>query len=111
MQQNNLNFEKEDLNNLKNIKLEYNDIFHLNELLREILAYYKDEGYEKFEEISMYIKKKMTKLSFQYKTPKYLPKQSIEITNHEKKILVKLIFNDKNKEKFRKEENKNNRNS
>jgi hypothetical protein len=75
-------------------KVEYNDIFHLNELLREILAYYKEDGYNKFEEISMYIKKKMTKLSFQYKTPKYLPKPCLEITQHEQKILVKcLLFN------------------
>lgn len=76
--------------NTQNHKLEYNDTFHLNELLREILAYYKEDGYDKFEEISMYIKKKMTKLSFQYKTPKYLPKACIEITQHEQKILVTI---------------------
>lgn len=70
-------------------RLEYNDSHHLNELLKEILAYYKDDGYDRFEELSMFIKRKMTKLSFQYRIPKHIPKKCIDITNHEEKILVK----------------------
>lgn len=69
-------------------RLEYNDQHHLNEMIKEILAYNKEEGYQKFEEISMYIKRKMTKLSFQYYIPEYVPKKCIEITEHEEKILV-----------------------
>lgn len=73
-------------------RLEYNVNHHMNELLKEILAYYREEGYERFEEISMYIKKRLTKLSFQYKLPKYQPKKLIEMTDYEEKILVKQKF-------------------
>jgi len=70
--------------------LEYNVNHHMNELMKEILAYYQEDGYDRFEEISMYIKKRMTKLSFQYKIPKYEPKRLIEITDYEEKILVNI---------------------
>jgi len=84
-------FKEESLEKLKeDRRLEYSDVHHLNELLKEILAYYKEDGYDKFEEISMYIKKKMTKLSFQYYLPKYQPKKSIELTPVEEKVLKEL---------------------
>lgn len=73
-------------------KLEYNVNHHMNELLKEILAYYQEDGYERFEEISMYIKKRLTKLSFQYKLPKYQPKKLIEMTDYEEKILVNILM-------------------
>ena len=44
-------------------RLVYDDINHLNELMKEIVSYYKDNGYDNFEEISMYIKKKNSKLT------------------------------------------------
>lgn len=69
-------------------RLEYNINHHMNELMKEILAYHKDDGYNKFEEISMYIKKRLTKLNFQYKLPKFQPEKFIEITDYEEKILV-----------------------
>ena len=71
-------------------RLEYNDVHHLNEVLKEILAYSKQDGYDKFEEISMYIKKKMTKLSFQYYLPQYQPQKCIELTSVEEKVLKEL---------------------
>lgn len=71
-------------------RLEYNDIHHLNELIKEILAYNKKDGYEKFEEVSIYIKRKMTKLSFQYYLPIYQPKKSIELTPIEEKVFKEL---------------------
>ena len=40
-------------------KLIYDDTNHLNELIKEIVSLHKEDGYDKFEEISMYIKKKM----------------------------------------------------
>jgi len=46
-------------------RLEYNDTHHINELIKEILSYNQRDGLDKFEEISMYMKRKMTKLSFQ----------------------------------------------
>lgn len=72
----------------EDVRLEYNVNHHMNELMKEILAYYQEDGYDRFEEISMYIKKRLTKLSFQYKLPKYEPKKLIEITDYEEKILV-----------------------
>ena len=39
-------------------KLIYDDTNHLNELIKEIVSLHKEDGYDKFEEISMYIKKK-----------------------------------------------------
>lgn len=75
-------------------RLEYNDDHHLNELIKEILANKKQTGLDEFEETSMYIKKKMTKLSFQYYIPKYVPSKSIELTPLEEKI-----FNELNKKK------------
>jgi len=71
-------------------RLEYNDEHHLNELIKEILANKKQTGLEEFEEISLYIKKKMTKLSFQYYIPQYVPKKSIELTPYEEKIFSEL---------------------
>jgi hypothetical protein len=73
-------------------KLEYTHKHHINEILKEILTFHKEEGLEKFEEISMYIKKKMTKLSLQYYIPSYEPKKSIDTTPHEEKIYVKIIY-------------------
>ena len=40
-------------------RLIYDDVNHLNELMKEKVSYYKDQGYDNFEEISMYIKKKI----------------------------------------------------
>lgn len=74
----------------EDIRLEYNFHHHLNELMKEILAYYKEDGYERFEEVSFYIKKRMSKFSFQYRLPKIVPKKIIEITDYEEKILVKI---------------------
>lgn len=75
-------------------RLEYNNNHHMNELIKEILAYNKTNGYDEFEETSMYIKKKMTKLSFQFVVPGYIPKRCIELTPNEENI-----FRDLNKKK------------
>jgi hypothetical protein len=74
-------------------RLEYSFHHHMNELMKEILAYYKEDGYERFEEVSFYIKKRMSKFSFQYKLPKIVPKKIVEITDYEEKILVNFNKN------------------
>jgi len=66
----------------------YNYDNHLNELLKEILSYNKNDGLDKFEELSLYIKKKMTKLSFQYYIPKVVFKNNIDCTEYEQTLLV-----------------------
>jgi radial spoke head protein 4A len=71
-------------------RLEYDYKHHLNEVVKEILAYHKEDGLEKFEEISIFIKRKMTKLSFQYYIPPYQPKKCIELTPTEEKVFKNL---------------------
>ncbi len=69
-------------------RIEYNHIHHFNEVIKEILDYNKTDGYDQLEKISMYIKHKMTKLSFQYYIPQYVPERCIDITPLEEKIYV-----------------------
>ena len=53
-------FSKEEKKEIKNDgRLIYDDVNHLNELMKEIVSLYKTEGYDNFEEISMYVKKKI----------------------------------------------------
>ena len=55
-------------------KIIYDDTNHLNELIKEIISLHKKDGYDNFEEISMYIKKKMTKLTLEYEPFPYIHK-------------------------------------
>lgn len=71
-------------------RLIYDDVNHMNELVKEILAYHEKDGVDLFEQISMYIKRKMTKLSFQYIKPLKTMKKCVELTNYEEKIIVYL---------------------
>ena len=42
----------------------------LKELVKELVTLHKEDGYENFEEISMFVREKNTKLdTFQYKLP------------------------------------------
>ena len=68
-------------------KLIYDDINHLNELIKEIISLHKKDGYENFEEISMYIKKKMTKLTLEYEPYPYIHKPIVINTPQESKVL------------------------
>ena len=68
-------------------KLIYDDINHLNELIKEIVSLHKGDGYDNFEEISMYIKKKMTKLTLEYEPYPYIHKKLVILTSKEEKIL------------------------
>ena len=69
----------------------YNYDNHINELLKEILSYNRKDGLDKFEELSMYIKKKMTKLSFQYFIPKTSFESKIELTGYEQKLIKETL--------------------
>ena len=72
-------------------KLIYDDINHLNELLKEIISLHKKDGYENFEEISMYIKKKMTKLTLEYEPYPYVHKSILITTPMESKVLNQYL--------------------
>ena len=68
-------------------KLTYDYENHLNELIKEIISLHKKDGYENFEEISMYIKKKMTKLTLEYEPYPYIHKPLVICTPKEESIL------------------------
>ena len=68
-------------------KLIYDDVNHLNELIKEIVTLHKNDGYDNFEEISMYIKKKMTKLTLEYEPFPYVHNPLVILTPKEQKIL------------------------
>ena len=68
-------------------KLIYDDTNHLNELIKEIVSLHKEDGYDKFEEISLYIKQKMTKLTLEYEPYPYIPKKLMILTPKEEKII------------------------
>lgn len=82
--------ESQEKMNREERRLAYNDVHHLNEMIKEILAYNREDGLEKFEELSMYMKNKNTKLSFQYYIPAYQPAKSIELTPMEEKVMKEL---------------------
>ena len=69
-------------------KLIYDDVNHLNELIKEIVTLHKNDGYDNFEEISMYIKKKMTKLTLEYEPYPYVHKPLVICTPKEEQILT-----------------------
>lgn len=74
----------------------YDYSVHLDELVKEILAYHEKDGLDNFEEISMFIKKKISKLSINYKTQTEKPKSIIDMTELEQQI-IKTISNKQQK--------------
>jgi hypothetical protein len=68
-------------------RLIYDDKNHLNEVMKEIVSMYQKEGYDNFEEISMYTKLKSEKLTMEYKPIPYKHKPTILLTPTEEKIL------------------------
>ena len=69
---------------------------HMDELVKEILAYHVKDGMKNFEDISLYVKKKIQKLSINYKTQVKQPNDLLDMTELEKKI-IKEINNKKQK--------------
>lgn len=74
-----------------NTRLEYTDMNHLYELLKEIISINKETGYDNFEEISMFIRKKMSKLSMQYLPSPYTHTKVPVLTPTELSILSKAL--------------------
>ena len=72
---------------IKDTRLIYDDVNHLNELMKEIVSKNKEDGYDKFEEKSMYIRKKMTKLTMQYQPVPYFHKPTVTLTPIEERVL------------------------
>jgi hypothetical protein len=73
-------------------KILYDVNEHMRELIKEIVTSHQEDGYDKFEKISMFLREKNTKLdNFQYVHPEKLIKNVINVTPLEKKTILKEI--------------------
>ena len=82
---------------VKEKKILYDNKEHLKELVKELITLHKEDGYENFEEISMFIREKNTKLdTFQYKLPSKVVKKCFQHTPLEEKILTDFSLKKKN---------------
>ena len=76
---------------VKEKRIVYDNKEHLKELVKELVTLHKEDGYENFEEISMFVREKNTKLdTFQYRLPKKVIKKTFEHTPLEEKILTEF---------------------
>lgn len=102
--ENKFNQQVNDNNYIKPSEQEtYNYSVHIDELVKEILAYHSKGGLDKFEEISMFIKRKISKLSINYKLNEKLFNSIIDMTEFEKQIVKQI--NNKKLKKFSKVNN------
>ena len=61
-------------------KIIYNENEHMRELIKEIVTSHQEDGYDKFEKISMFLREKNTKLdNFQYIHPEKAIKNVIKL--------------------------------
>ena len=82
---------------VKENKIIYDNKEHLKELVKELVTLHKEDGYVNFEEISMFVREKNTKLdTFQYKLPKKVVKKCFQHTPLEEKILTEFSLKKKN---------------
>ena len=82
---------------VKEKKIIYDNKEHLKELVKELVTLHKEDGYENFEEISMFVREKNTKLdTFQYKLPSKQVKKCFQHTPLEEKILTEFSLKKKN---------------
>lgn len=61
---------------------------HMREILKEICTLHKDDGYDKFEQISTFVREKNTKLNFQYSKEEHTVPRCFELTPTEEKVLT-----------------------
>ena len=74
---------------VKEKKIIYDNNEHLKELVKELVTLHREDGYENFEEISMFVREKNTKLdTFQYKLPSKIVKKCFQHTPLEEKVLT-----------------------
>ena len=85
---------------VKEKKKVYDNKEHLKELVKELVTLHKEDGYENFEEISMFVREKNTKLdTFQYKLPSKVVKKCFNHTPLEEKILTEFALKKKKQTK------------
>ena len=75
------------------IQKEYSETLHIRELIKEICTLHKNDGYDKFEDISMFVREKNTRLNFQFKNQIDNVKRNFQLTPLEEKILTDFANN------------------
>ena len=70
----------------KKKKKEYSETLHIRELIKEICTLHKNDGYDKFEDISMFVREKNTRLNFQFKNQIDNVKRNFQLTHLEEKV-------------------------
>lgn len=81
--------ENHDKNNTNNYSIQiYNSRVHCKELLKDIIKNHTKDGFENFEDVSFFIKKKFNLKKFQYRRKEKVPKSIIDLTNYEKNQLA-----------------------
>ena len=81
--------ENHDKNNTNNYSIQiYNSRVHCKELLKDIIKNHTKDGFENFEDVSFFIKKKFNLKKFQYRRKEKVPKSIIDFTNYEKNQLA-----------------------
>ena len=74
-------------------KKEYSETLHIRELIKEICTLHKNDGYDKFEDISMFVREKNTRLNFQFKNQIDNVKRNFQLTPLEEKVLTDFANN------------------
>ena len=75
------------------IQKEYSETLHIRELIKEICTLHKNDGYDKFEDISMFVREKNTRLNFQFKNQIDNVKRNFQLTPLEEKVLTDFANN------------------
>lgn len=70
-----------------NRKVEYDYMIHLDEVIKEICSFKSNEGYNNFEQVSAYIKQKVSKLSSSYQITNTKPRDILEMSVNDKTIV------------------------
>ena len=81
---------------VKEKRIIYDNKEHLKELVKELVTLHKEDGYENFEEISMFVREKNTKLdTFQYRIPQKEIKKNFSIYSIRRKNPYRFFPNEK----------------
>ena len=82
------------------IQKEYCETLHIRELIKEICTLHQNDGYDKFEDISMFVREKNTRLNFQFKKQIENVKRNFQLTPLEEKVLNEFANNKPKKAKL-----------
>ncbi|MCQ2818742.1 MAG: hypothetical protein MJ252_15860 [archaeon] len=65
---------------------------HMREILKEICVLHREDGYDKFEQISKFVREKNTKLNFQFVKEEHKVPKCFELTEEEEKVMTEYAL-------------------